>query len=84
MTCEADQRVVLLYHTLGCHLCELAETLITPLASERGWRVELTEISTSDALIALYGTRIPVLRDAAGERELSWPFTAVEVAALLG
>ena len=35
MTSEA--RVLLLYHTAGCHLCEQAEALAAPLTVERGW-----------------------------------------------
>jgi hypothetical protein len=67
--------VVVLYHTQGCHLCEIALELVAPLAAERGWICELCEISTDDALLSRYGIRIPVLRDPASGCELDWPFT---------
>ena len=35
------------------------------------------------ALEARYGTRVPVLRDERGERELDWPFDAATVQAWL-
>jgi len=76
-------RTLLLYHTLGCHLCESAEQLVAPLAAERGWQVESKEISGDDALIARYGVRIPVLHDPRTGRELGWPFDAGDVLALL-
>lgn len=62
-----------LYHTSGCHLCEKAKDLLWPLLSE--YSIELTEcdIAESDALIEIYGARIPVLRLADGV-ELAWPF----------
>ena len=40
-------------------------------------------IDDDAALEARYGLRVPVLRDAAGERELDWPFDAARVRAFL-
>ena len=66
-----------LYHTLGCHLCELAEQVIE--------RVRMTvpdlshlhvikiDIAGHDELVDRYGIRIPVLQ-LDDQRELDWPF----------
>ncbi|RDB43395.1 glutaredoxin family protein [Halomonas sp. DQ26W] len=54
-----------LYTTLGCHLCERLETLLTTLHLGE-YRLEKVEISEDEALMVHYGTRIPVLLDAAG------------------
>ena len=58
-----------LYGTSACHLCELAEALL----SRRGEPFLEVDISESDALFERYGVLIPVLRDEHG-RELHWPF----------
>lgn len=65
---------LLLYTTLGCHLCEQAEELVTPLIAARGWILELVEISDSDELVERYGLRIPVLLRMDNQQELGWPF----------
>lgn len=54
-----------IYTTLGCHLCAQLEALVVTLANQE---VALTriEISEDDALLARYGTRIPVLLDDQG------------------
>lgn len=54
-----------LYTTLGCHLCTQLEGLLYTLANVPV-ALEHVEISTSDALVARYGVRIPVLADASG------------------
>jgi hypothetical protein len=73
-----------LFGTSACHLCELAEEMLQALRAESP---ELAyaklDISESDELFALYGLRIPVLRDAAG-RELGWPFSSSELRAFCG
>jgi len=85
MTSEQDAPALVLYHTAGCHLCELAEAIARPLAGAAGVRLRLSDIAGSDALMERYGTRIPVLADPAvpGE-EIGWPFAAAEVAEMLG
>ncbi|RTQ99401.1 glutaredoxin family protein [Halomonas nitroreducens] len=54
-----------LYTTLGCHLCEALEAWLGRLASDEV-TLERVEISDDEALMARYGVRIPVLRDAEG------------------
>lgn len=70
-----------LYTTLGCHLCEQLEALLGAL-HQGEYRLERVEISESDALMARYGVRIPVLMDEAGE-ELDLGFEAPRLAAWL-
>lgn len=54
-----------LYTTAGCHLCEILEAWLARLANIEV-RLERVEVADSDALVAIYGTRLPVLADAAG------------------
>lgn len=64
---------LIVYHTLGCHLCEQALDLILPLMG-RNDIIEAVDIGDSDPLIELYGIRIPVVvRDDNG-CEIAWPF----------
>ena len=65
-----------LYHTDGCHLCEQAECLITPLLADES--LQLVDIMSDEALILEYQTSIPVLKSEQGQ-QLFWPFTAQDV-----
>ena len=69
---------LILYGTAGCHLCGEAEALLAQGIARRPGRyaVTLTDIAGDDALLARYGERIPVLREAASGAELGWPFDA--------
>lgn len=73
MTTQATDFV--LYHTLGCHLCEEAEAIVTPLAEALACTVSRCDIADSEALVDAYGIRIPVLKAIASGAELSWPFS---------
>ena len=73
----------ILYGTVGCHLCDEAEMLLSPLLTD-DCRVEYVDISDSDQLMALYGTLIPVLRRLRDNAELRWPFDAAQAGAFLG
>ncbi|MCE9663647.1 glutaredoxin family protein [Halomonas sp. M5N1S17] len=70
-----------LYTTLGCHLCERQESLLT-LLLQGEYHLEKVEISEDDALIERYGVRIPVLADEAG-KELDRGFEPPRLAAWL-
>lgn len=71
---------VVLYHTLGCHLCELAEDVLNDERSGlSNATVEKVDISESDRLIECYGVRIPVLFDPIRQTTLDWPFDAEQV-----
>lgn len=62
------------YTTLGCHLCEEAEQLLRHIVAVKGVEVEAIDISDTEDLVALYGIRIPVLKNLETEQELEWPF----------
>ncbi len=70
-------KVLNLYTTLGCHLCEQALAIVHPLVAEKGIELKLVEISESEALVEQYGIRIPVIRLEGREEELGWPFDQV-------
>ena len=64
---------LILYQRDTCHLCDLA---LAVLAEARTPEFDSFFIDDDDALEARYGLRVPVLRDAARDIELDWPFDA--------
>lgn len=62
------------YTTAQCHLCELAEALLVNTPMPAPIPVDAVDIAQSEALVAEYGTRIPVLRRNDTGAELDWPF----------
>ncbi|MBB1472764.1 MULTISPECIES: glutaredoxin family protein [unclassified Luteimonas] len=64
---------LILFQRDDCHLCDLA---IAVLAEARAPEFDSVFIDGDEALEHRYGVRVPVLRDAAGARELDWPFDA--------
>lgn len=72
-----------LYGTEACHLCEQAQALIVPVMQDMGCQLEHCDISESEAMVARYGTRIPVLALSDGSVELNWPFDSAAVQRLI-
>ena len=70
---------LMLYGTLGCHLCTVAEQLIAATVDLQRYPIELLDIADDDGLVERYGVRIPVLIDTASGQELGWPFDAVQL-----
>ncbi|NKF51160.1 glutaredoxin family protein [Shewanella sp. WXL01] len=72
-----------LYHTDGCHLCELAQALIEQALLE-GAQVsyQLIDICDQQTLADKYGTSIPVFSD--GQRDLNWPFDLEQLQQFIG
>lgn len=70
MPLPADTRLIL-FQRDDCHLCDLALDL---LAQARVPEFESVFIDGDEALEAVYGERVPVLRDAGRGVELEWPF----------
>ena len=64
---------LILYSTLGCHLCEQAQQLCVQVLGEA---VPEIDIIDDDALYERYGVRIPVLQRQDNGMELGWPFDA--------
>lgn len=62
---------LILYQRDTCHLCDLA---LAVLAEAQVPEFDSVFIDDDDALEARYGLRVPVLRDAARDIELDWPF----------
>ncbi|WP_421711021.1 glutaredoxin family protein [Alcanivorax sp.] len=66
---------VVLYTTVGCHLCEQAWELVSTVAPDI--TLTLVDVAEDDELLARYGERIPVLMKEG--RELGWPFGLLDV-----
>lgn len=67
------------YTTAGCHLCEQAQHLLAALLPADA--IDTIDIADSDALIAQYGERIPLLEQDG--RTLNWPFSLLDAKAFL-
>jgi hypothetical protein len=61
-------------------LCEEAAEVLFQ-AAVTSWHV--VDIAEDAALLARYGTRIPVVRDEGSGRELGWPFDLAALQMLL-
>ncbi len=72
-----DKRPVL-FHTDGCHLCEMAEALLV----KTGRAFDRADIVEQPEWVEAYGVRIPVVRRPDGE-ELGWPFDLARLNAFL-
>lgn len=70
----AKAKVLLLYGTLGCTLCELAREIAVAEAQRAGCVVEDVDIADDDELLERYATLIPVVRRSDRSLELGWPF----------
>lgn len=71
------------YTTTGCHLCELAESLLLELKQQQAVAYESIDIAGDERLVELYGIRIPVVRRQDSGRELGWPFDRHDLENLL-
>ena len=73
------QRVLLL-GTSGCHLCELAEQIITDcLSSNQNWLIEAIDIAEQEQWQAQFALLIPVLYHPESQKQLGWPFDIQQV-----
>lgn len=76
-------KMIYLYSTPGCHLCEMAREIVSPLLSHYSLRLKEIDIAESDALIERYGVKIPVLKSPHHIDELGWPFDSAQAAHFL-
>ncbi len=72
------------YTTVGCHLCEEALVLLHALQEqlqEQDGPLQISEvdIADSEALMAEYGVRIPVITSDSSTGEIGWPFSLEEL-----
>jgi glutaredoxin len=73
---------LILYSTSSCHLCEAATAILENSSSlDISWHE--IDIAEDDELLAIYGTRIPVLRHTDSGLEINWPFTQHDVSLLI-
>jgi len=63
-----------LYSTLGCHLCEHAKVIITPLVEKQNYELIEIDIADSDELMEKYQLTIPVLENVETGDIINWPF----------
>lgn len=75
---------LLLYTTLGCHLCEAAEGVALSVINPNIYHLVKVEISENNELIERYGIRIPVLAFEGQHAELEWPFDASQLLNFIG
>lgn len=78
-----SEPTLILYTTLGCHLCEQAKDQLWPALTHCGWRLQEVDIADSASLMDRYGTRIPVVAREDSGTELGWPFGTDAVFELL-
>ncbi len=68
-----------LYHTVGCHLCDIAQSIIDPIMSEFDHQCHLVDIAEDVNLLEEYGWLIPVFKHKGAIDYLKWPFSDVDV-----
>lgn len=77
---------LILFHTAGCHLCDLAEEVVQQALKQmnrQSLTVEKIDIADSESLLDAYGVKIPVLKQTTNPTELNWPFSPEDVEAWL-
>lgn len=75
---------IVLYHTLGCHLCELAKEQISPLLTLFDTALLEIDIADDEDLLQKYGVTIPVVAiknvdGVVSDNNLGWPFDTEKV-----
>ncbi|MFD0913604.1 glutaredoxin family protein [Methylophilus luteus] len=68
------QKYLILYGTVGCHLCDDAERVLQTL----GLAYQTIDIIDDNRLLEKFATSIPVLQGA-DESYLYWPFDTEQV-----
>lgn len=64
-----------LLSTEGCHLCEVAMSLLDQMKLE----YQVVDILEEQQLVDLYGDKIPVLMTETAQQALFWPFEQEQV-----
>ena len=85
MSDNQPEIVLTLYTGVGCHLCDMARDILDAVLDESPRLVsyESVTITGDETLMAVYGERIPVVRNLSGQ-EKAWPFTEGQIKRLLG
>ena len=71
------------FHTSHCHLCDVAEAIITPIFQSNGLLCETIDIADDVDALERYGVHIPVLYVPSLEQTLFWPFGEADVTKLI-
>jgi hypothetical protein len=71
---EAAMQKIILYSTLACHLCEIAEEIVSNRISGTDFLLTKVDIADDLELLKKYGVSIPVLYSEKINKELFWPF----------
>lgn len=71
MDVENNKANFILYHTEGCHLCELAANILHEAKAHFCYQ----DICEQNALAEKYGMYIPVVKHIKTGNTLYWPFT---------
>lgn len=76
------------YTTAGCHLCEEALVLLQSLQEQervqgRSLQINEVDIADSEALMAAYDVRIPVITSDSSTGDIGWPFSLEELSRFL-
>ncbi len=71
--------LITLYITAGCHLCELADKLLSELSHYYQFTVCYTETADDDNLLAQYGTKLLVIKFT-DNSELNCSFSEQDIA----
>jgi Glutaredoxin-like domain (DUF836) len=66
-----------LYSTSHCHLCELAHSLLMNFSDDVA--LAIIDIAEDEKLLDAYSLRIPVLQRLDTNTELNWPFNATDI-----
>lgn len=74
----------ILYGTLGCHLCEVAEHLLVMTLDAEKHQVDLVDIAYDDQLLEQLGESIPVLENELTKEQLKWPFDQEKLQQFVG
>ena len=77
-------RILFLYTTEACYLCEVAEQMLKPLLAQFRLQLKKVNIEDSDELMSKYALRIPVIKKIEAAKDLDWPFDEQELLQYLG
>lgn len=77
---------LILYTTLGCHLCDQAALIIADVQAKHlpALQVEAIDIADHDDLVEQFGIRIPVVLLEHRHSDLGWPFDEARLIEYLG
>lgn len=68
------QKKYILYGTVGCHLCDEAEAIISAVQKNQNIIYIKKDIAEDDELLQRFGLRIPVLECTLTDKQINWPF----------